>query len=98
MVVTATRVSGPRLRQFVKSGKVTFSATTPHRNIDTGMECLSVLQLSCSMGANYEGDIMRTLISLGNSGKYHSTGEIDAILPVQMPCSYFYDWRQHSSW
>ena len=57
----------------------------PHRNIDTGMGLERIAAIMQHEGTNYEGDIMRTLISLGEklSGKkYHSTDEIDRSLRI----------------
>lgn len=57
----------------------------PHRNIDTGMGLERIAAIMQHEGTNYEGDIMRTLISLGEklSGKkYHSTDEIDCSLRI----------------
>ena len=57
----------------------------PHRNIDTGMGLERIAAIMQHEGTNYEGDIMRTLISLGEklSGKkYHSTEEIDRSLRI----------------
>ena len=57
----------------------------PHRNIDTGMGLERIAAIMQHEGTNYEGDIMRSLISLGEklSGKkYHSTDEIDRSLRI----------------
>ena len=57
----------------------------PHRNIDTGMGLERIAAIMQHEGTNYEGDIMRTLISLGEklSGKkYRSTDEIDRSLRI----------------
>ena len=57
----------------------------PHRNIDTGMGLERIAAIMQHEGTNYDGDIMRTLISLGEklSGKkYHSTDEIDRSLRI----------------
>lgn len=57
----------------------------PHRNIDTGMGLERIAAIMQHEGTNYEGDIMRTLISLGEklSGKkYHSTDVIDRSLRI----------------
>ena len=57
----------------------------PHRNIDTGMGLERIAAIMQHEGTNYEGDIMSTLISLGEklSGKkYHSTDEIDRSLRI----------------
>lgn len=57
----------------------------PHRNIDTGMGLERIAAIMQHEGTNYEGDIMRTLISLGEklSGKkYHLTDEIDRSLRI----------------
>lgn len=57
----------------------------PHRNIDTGMGLERIAAIMQHEGTNYEGDIMRTLISLGEklSGKkYHSTDEVDRSLRI----------------
>ena len=57
----------------------------PHRNIDTGMGLERIAAIMQHEGTNYEGDIMRTLISLGEklSGKkYHSIDEIDRSLRI----------------
>ena len=57
----------------------------PHRNIDTGMGLERIAAIMQHEGTNYEGDIMRTFISLGEklSGKkYHSTDEIDRSLRI----------------
>ena len=57
----------------------------PHRNIDTGMGLERIAAIMQHEGTNYEGDIMRTLISLGeklSSKKYHSTDEIDRSLRI----------------
>ena len=57
----------------------------PHHNIDTGMGLERIAAIMQHEGTNYEGDIMRTLISLGEklSGKkYHSTDEIDRSLRI----------------
>ena len=57
----------------------------PHRNIDTGMGLERIAAIMQHEGTNYEGDIMRTLISLGEklSGKkYHTTDEIDRSLRI----------------
>lgn len=57
----------------------------PHRNIDTGMGLERIAAIMQHEGTNYEGDIMHTLISLGEklSGKkYHSTDEIDRSLRI----------------
>ena len=57
----------------------------PHRNIDTGMGLERIAAIMQHEGTNYEGDIMRTLISLGEklSGtKYHSTDEMDRSLRI----------------
>lgn len=57
----------------------------PHRNIDTGMGLERIAAIMQHEGTNYEGDIMRTLISLGEklSGKkYQSTDEIDRSLRI----------------
>ena len=57
----------------------------PHRNIDTGMGLERIAAIMQHEGTNYEGDIMRSLISLGEklSGKkYHSTDVIDRSLRI----------------
>ena len=57
----------------------------PHRNIDTGMGLERIAAIMQHEGTNYEGDIMRSLISLGEklSGKkYHSNDEIDRSLRI----------------
>ena len=57
----------------------------PHRNIDTGMGLERIAAIMQHEGTNYEGDIMRFLISLGEklSGKkYHSTDVIDRSLRI----------------
>ena len=57
----------------------------PHRNIDTGMGLERIAAIMQHEGTNYEGDIMRSLISLGEklSGKkYHTTDEIDRSLRI----------------
>ena len=57
----------------------------PHRNIDTGMGLERIAAIMQHEGTNYEGDIMRSLISLGEklSGKKcHSTDEIDRSLRI----------------
>lgn len=57
----------------------------PHRNIDTGMGLERIAAIMQHEGTNYEGDIMRSLIFLGEklSGKkYHSTDVIDRSLRI----------------
>lgn len=57
----------------------------PHRNIDTGMGLERIAAIMQHEGTNYEGDIMRSLISLGeklSDKKYHSTDEIDRSLRI----------------
>ena len=57
----------------------------PHRNIDTGMGLERIAAIMQHEGTNYEGDIMRTLIALGEklSGKkYHTSEQIDRSLRI----------------
>ena len=50
----------------------------PHRNIDTGMGLERIAAIMQHKGSNYEGDVMRSLISLGEklSGvEYHASSD-----------------------
>ncbi len=58
----------------------------PHRNIDTGMGLERIAAIMQHAGSNYEGDIMTSLIELGEklSGKRYQAGneEVDRSLRI----------------
>ncbi|OFK24839.1 alanine--tRNA ligase [Olsenella sp. HMSC062G07] len=57
----------------------------PHRNIDTGMGLERIAAIMQHEGSNYEGDVLRTLIGVGEglSGlNYHQSRSIDKSLRI----------------
>ena len=57
----------------------------PHRNIDTGMGLERMAAIMQHEGSNYEGDVLRTLIGLGEElagVEYHVSGKTDKSLRI----------------
>ena len=57
----------------------------PHRNIDTGMGLERIAAIMQHEGSNYEGDVLRSLIHVGEvlaSVRYHSSEAVDKSLRI----------------
>ncbi|WP_303131713.1 alanine--tRNA ligase [uncultured Olsenella sp.] len=57
----------------------------PHRNIDTGMGLERIAAIMQHEGSNYEGDVLRTLIGVGErlaGVTYHESGSVDKSLRI----------------
>lgn len=57
----------------------------PHRNIDTGMGLERIAAIMQHQGSNYEGDVLRTLIAVGeklSNKRYHETAATDKSLRI----------------